>query len=124
MKKLVLGAAVVLLAACGGGDEKPTTPTTTTPTAPTTSTTKAPVPPQPKLIAAGVTVGRTLVGGLTAAEAREVVKTRFARPLTLSGGPGARIDFSRLATQNRVSAGSMVSSTPKPTALFRALPRS
>ena len=66
-----------------------TTPTTTTTTTPTTTT--APLPPQPKLIAAGVTIGRTLVGGLTAAEAREVVKTRFARPLTLSGGPGARI---------------------------------
>ena len=67
-----------------------TTPTTTTPTTPTT-TTKAQLPPQPRLIAAGVTIGRTLVGGLTAAEAREVVKMRFARPLTLSGGPGARI---------------------------------
>jgi lipoprotein-anchoring transpeptidase ErfK/SrfK len=67
-----------------------TVPTITVPTitAPTTST---PLPPQPKLIAAGVTIGGTLVGGLTVAEAKEIVKARFARPLALVGGPGARI---------------------------------
>jgi lipoprotein-anchoring transpeptidase ErfK/SrfK len=32
-----------------------------------------------------------LVGGLTMPEAREIVKRRFARPLVLYGGPGARI---------------------------------
>jgi lipoprotein-anchoring transpeptidase ErfK/SrfK len=67
-----------------------TTPTTTTPTT-TTPTTTTPLPPQPKLIVAGVTIGGTLVGGLTAAEARELVKTRFSRPLSLTGGPGSRI---------------------------------
>jgi len=67
-----------------------TTPTTTTPTT-TTPTTTTPLPPQPKLIVAGVTIGGTLVGGLTAAEARELVKTRFSRPLWLTGGPGSRI---------------------------------
>ncbi len=47
--------------------------------------------PAPKVITAGVTIGKTLVGGLTTAEARELVKRRFARPLILDGGPGARI---------------------------------
>ncbi len=50
-----------------------------------------PVPPQPKVITAGVRIGGTLVGGLTKAEARAVVKQRFARALVLDGGPGARI---------------------------------
>ena len=36
-------------------------------------------------------VGGTLVGGLTVAEARDLVKQRFARPLTLVAGPGARV---------------------------------
>ncbi len=67
-----------------------TVPTTPVPTTPVPTTTTA-LPPQPKLIAAGVTIGGTLVGGLTAAEAREVVRDRFARPLTLASGRGARI---------------------------------
>jgi hypothetical protein len=41
-----------------------------------------------------------------------------------SRGGDDRIDRRRLATQRRDSAGSMVSSTPKPTALFSAFPRS
>ena len=53
-------------------------------------TTTAP-PLLPKVIAAGVTIGGTLVGGLTVAEAKELVKQRFGRPLALTGGPGARI---------------------------------
>lgn len=68
-----------------------TTPTTTATTATTTATTTTPLPPQPKLIAAGVTIGGTLVGGLTVSEAKDIVKSRFARPLRLVGGPGARI---------------------------------
>ncbi len=96
-------AAVVLASAPGAGADSGTTTGGTTTgagstgaatTAPVTSTAPAttlPTQTGPKLIAAGVTVGRTLVGGLTVAEAREVVKTRFARSLTLLGGPGARI---------------------------------
>ena len=45
----------------------------------------------PKLIAPGVTVGGTLVGGLTAAEARTIVQQRFARPLTLVIGRSTRV---------------------------------
>ncbi len=68
-----------------------TVPTITTTPITTAPTTTAPLPPLPKVIAAGVTVGGTLVGGLTVAEAKEIVKARFARPLSLVGGPGARI---------------------------------
>ena len=92
-------AAVLLATAPSAGADGGTTtgpgtttapPTTTTEPTTTTSTT-TPLPPRPKLIAAGVTIGGTLVGGLTVAEARELVKARFARPLALVGGPGARI---------------------------------
>jgi lipoprotein-anchoring transpeptidase ErfK/SrfK len=108
------GVTIAALSACGaagvivgvllatapgaGADDGTTTGTTTdttaTTTAPTTTTappTTKPVPAPPKLIAAGVTIGRTLVGGLTVTEARDLVKARFARPLTLVGGTGARI---------------------------------
>ena len=72
-----------------------TTASTVTTTAPPTTTAPAITAPNPvkgpKLIAAGVTIGGTLVGGLTVGEARELVQTRFARPITLVGGPGARI---------------------------------
>jgi lipoprotein-anchoring transpeptidase ErfK/SrfK len=54
----------------------------------------------PKLIAPGVTVGGTLVGGLTAAEAREIVQQRFARPLTLVIGRATRV----LATPRELGA--------------------
>jgi lipoprotein-anchoring transpeptidase ErfK/SrfK len=94
--------AAVLLAAApnAGADEGTTTAPDTTTTSPPTATatttameptTTAPLPPQPKLIAAGVTIGGTLVGGLTPAEAKEIVKERFARPLALAGASGRRI---------------------------------
>ena len=88
----------------GTATTAPTTPTptdtTATPTVPTTggTTTTAPPAPRPaprprgpKLIAAGVTIGGTLVGGLTATEAREVVKDRFAKPLKLVVTPRAKV---------------------------------
>jgi len=94
--------AALLATAPAGADDGTTTGTTGTTTAGTTvvgtsptttaATTTAPKPVKgPKLIAAGVTIGGTLVGGLTVGEAREIVQARFARPLTLVGGPGARI---------------------------------
>lgn len=58
MKKTVLGAAVMMLAACGGGEDKPTTPTTVTSasapapavsSAPATSASATPVAPKPPL---------------------------------------------------------------------------
>ena len=70
----------------------PTESTDTTTT--TTVTTTTPSPPQPKLIAAGVTIGGTLVGGLTPAEAREVMQAKFRRSLTLVVSPTRRIRVS------------------------------
>jgi lipoprotein-anchoring transpeptidase ErfK/SrfK len=75
-------------------------PTTTDETIPTETT--PPPPPvkkkkqnkrmrtQPKTIVAGVTVGGTLVGGLTAKEARALLARRFARPVQLTS-PAGRI---------------------------------
>lgn len=72
----------------------PATTTATTATTPTTPTTTTKQPPVgPKLIAAGVTIGGTLVGGLTVSEAREIVSTRFYRPLTLVAGTRSHIEM-------------------------------
>jgi lipoprotein-anchoring transpeptidase ErfK/SrfK len=70
-----------------------TTVTTTTETTTTTTTTpKPPKPPRgPRLIPAGVTVGGTLVGGLTRAEAQAIVTKRFARKLPLVVSPSLTI---------------------------------
>ena len=87
----------LLLATAAGADDGTTTgttstaPTTTAATTTTPTTTTTPAPPQPKVIVAGVKVGGTLVGGLTVTEARDLVKQRFARPLTLVAGTGARV---------------------------------
>ncbi len=87
----------LLLATAAGADEGTTTgptstaPTTTAATTTTPTTTTTPAPPQPKVIVAGVKVGGTLVGGLTVTEARDLVKQRFARPLALVAGTGARV---------------------------------
>jgi len=96
-----LAVAVLLAAAPRAGADQgttstlttatDTTSTTTTTTTATTATTTTPQPPQPKVITAGVRIGGTLVGGLTPAEARSLVTTRFFRPLRLVGGPGSRI---------------------------------
>ena len=73
------------------GTTAPAPPTDTTPTVPVPKPRPRPKPAVPKLIAAGVTVGGTLVGGLTAAEAREIVQKRFARPLTLVVGTSRKV---------------------------------
>ncbi len=66
------------------GTDTTTEPTTTTTTETTPTTPKPPKPPKgPRLIPAGVTVGGTLVGGLTPAEAQMIVSKRFARKLPL-----------------------------------------
>ncbi len=74
-------ALVALFAVLGGpaaADETTPPPTTTTP--PPTTTTEPPLPPGPKLIQPGVTIGGLLVGGLTAPEARALVEERFGSP--------------------------------------------
>ena len=88
--------ALLLATAAGADDGTPTgttstAPTTTAATTTTPTTTTTPAPPQPKVIVAGVKVGGTLVGGLTVTEARDLVKQRFARPLTLVAGNSARV---------------------------------
>ncbi|RDI73888.1 L,D-transpeptidase catalytic domain-containing protein [Gaiella occulta] len=90
-----LCAALLALVPAAGADEGTTggTTTDTVTTAPSTGATTTAPPPvaQPKTIAAGVTVGGALVGGLAPAQARAILRQRFARPLTLVAGPGARI---------------------------------
>lgn len=76
----------------GGTPTTDTTPTDTTPTETTTTeTTTTAKPAGPRLIAAGVTVGGTLVGGLTPAEARTIVAKRFARKVSLVVSPALTI---------------------------------
>ena len=94
----VIVALLLLATAPGAGADDgtttgttATTPTTTAATTTTPTTTTPPPPPGPKVIVAGVKVGGTLVGGLTVTEARNLVKQRFARPLTLVAGTGARV---------------------------------
>ena len=87
-----------MLAPIAAADE--TTPSTTT--APTTTTepgdtttapptTTVPLPRGPKLIQPGVTIGGLLVGGLTKAEARELVEQRFGKPITLVVSPSKKM---------------------------------
>jgi lipoprotein-anchoring transpeptidase ErfK/SrfK len=65
-----------------------TSATTTEPPPPTTTTAPPPAPPPPqKLISAGITVGGTLVGGLSAGEAADVLRAAFAKPLKLVVSP-------------------------------------
>jgi hypothetical protein len=74
-------AGFVLTSTPVAGADEGTTGVTTTAAPPTTT---PPVPaPEPRLISAGITVGGTLVGGLSAAEAAEVVRAAFAHPLEL-----------------------------------------
>ena len=71
-----------------------TTGTTTAPpppppttTLPPTTTAPPPPPPRPTTIPAGVTIGRQVfVGGLSPAQATELVRAFFARPLTIRAG--------------------------------------
>jgi lipoprotein-anchoring transpeptidase ErfK/SrfK len=73
------------------GTTSTATTTTTSTTTTSTSTTTTTVPKPPDVIAAGVRVGGTLVGGLSSAEATELVRARFAKPLTLVASPTRHI---------------------------------
>ena len=83
-----MAAAFLLTAAPVAGADEGTTGATTT-VEPTTTTTTAPptTPQQPLLIAAGITVGGTLVGGLSVREAKDVLRAAFAKPLKLVASP-------------------------------------
>jgi lipoprotein-anchoring transpeptidase ErfK/SrfK len=54
-------------------------------------TTLPPAAVGPKLIQPGVTIGGLLVGGLTGAEARELVEQRFGKPITLVISPTRKL---------------------------------
>ena len=78
----------------------PTGTETTPPVTPPPPTTTAPVPAaptpkrkqlEPRLIQPGVTIGSVLVGGLTQAEARELIERRFLKPLTLVVSPTRKV---------------------------------
>jgi lipoprotein-anchoring transpeptidase ErfK/SrfK len=120
----VIAAVILATAPSAGADDGITTapvtttistPTETVPTTSTAPTTTEPLPVQPKVIVAGVTIGGTLVGGLTAAEAREVVKERFARPLAIVGGAGARV----VVTPKELGAASHIETAVKLAARVR-----
>jgi lipoprotein-anchoring transpeptidase ErfK/SrfK len=57
-----------------------------TTTLPTTTPTTTTAPPAPQLIAEGVTVAKIEVGGMTPAEAKAIVQTRFAEALVIRFG--------------------------------------
>ena len=89
-----LALAVTPVAGADGGTTGSTSGATTAPPTETTSTTtpgSTTTTPEPRLIAAGVTVGRVPVGSLTYARAFTVVSRAFARPLTLVVTPTRRI---------------------------------
>jgi lipoprotein-anchoring transpeptidase ErfK/SrfK len=99
----ILGAFAIGGAPIAGAENGTTSSTTSTVTTATTTappsttaaptTTTTPPPKQPDVIAAGVTIGRLLVGGLSPAEATELVKERFQQPLTLVVGPARRLQL-------------------------------
>ena len=89
----VLSAGLLVGTPPADAQEGTTTGTTTAPPPPptttttTTTTTPTPTVPRPTTIAAGVTVaGDLLVGGLSPADATAVIKSYFARPVTLTLG--------------------------------------
>ena len=91
----------------------PPPPTTTTTTTATTTTT--PTTPRPTTIAAGVTVGgELLVGGLSPADATAVIKSFFARPVTLQLGK-----VSLRATPKQLGAAAYVGEAVKRARIVR-----
>ena len=80
-----------------------TTVTTTTPTTTTGTTTTTPREPQEVLIAEGVSIGKLEVGGMTPAEARVLVQTRFDEALVVRFGPtSTQVAPKRLGATARV----------------------
>lgn len=88
----VVAALLLVATPVAGADDGTTTSTgtttvTTPETTPTVTTPAPPAPGQPRVIAAGITVGGTLVGGLSSSEAQTVVKSAFGKPLQLVVSP-------------------------------------
>ena len=82
-----MAAAFLLAGTPVAGADGGTTGTTTTEPPPTTTTAPPTIPPPQRLIAAGITIGGTLVGGLSAREATEVLRAAFAKPIKLVVSP-------------------------------------
>jgi len=80
-------AALLLAGTSVAGADGGTTGATTTAEPTTTTAPPATTRQQPRLIAAGITVGGTLVGGLSAREAKDVLRAAFTKPLKLVVSP-------------------------------------
>jgi lipoprotein-anchoring transpeptidase ErfK/SrfK len=97
-------------------------PPTTTAAPPVTTAPPTPTPPKPrpkpapKVIAAGITIGQVLVGGLTQREATELVRTRFRRPLTLVVSPTRRLRVS----PTELGATTLLGSAVRRAAVYRS----
>jgi lipoprotein-anchoring transpeptidase ErfK/SrfK len=106
----VLAFALAAAPVAGADNGTTTTTTTTTETSPTTTTpTPAPTPPPgPRVIAPGITVGGTLVGGLSREEAAEVLRAAFDRPLQLVVSPTRTITVQPRELGATVSVNSAV----------------
>ena len=100
-----VAAAFALAATPIAGADEGTTGTTTTAEPPPTTTAPPTTTPSPALIVAGTTVGGTLVGGLSAREAKEVLRASFSKPLELVVSPTRtiRIDPRELGASAYVS---------------------
>ena len=80
-----------------GATEPPpatTAPPAAPPPAPTAPRPRPPRDTRPTVIAPGITIGKVLVGGLTRAEATELVRSRFRRPLRIVLPSGATLRVS------------------------------
>ena len=123
-----LAAAYLLTGAPVAGAQEGTTGTTTVPpttvttppvttTPPPAATTPKPRPkPTPKVIAAGITIGQVLVGGLTQREATELVRARFRRPLTLVVSPTRKLRVS----PTELGATTLLGSAVRRAAVYRS----
>jgi len=85
------GVLAFALAAPVAGADDGTTTTTEPPPATTTTPVPVPLPSGPRLIAPGITIGGTLVGGLSVHEAEDVLRAAFEAPLELVVSPTRRI---------------------------------
>ncbi|HEY7730865.1 MAG TPA: L,D-transpeptidase family protein [Gaiellaceae bacterium] len=126
-----LAAAFLLggTSVAGAQDGTTTVPATTVPpattTPPPTATTPPPVttapakpkpkPRRPKVIAAGITIGHVLVGGLTTGEATELVRERFRQPLTLVVSPTRKLRV----TPEELGASTLLGAAVRRAAVYR-----
>jgi lipoprotein-anchoring transpeptidase ErfK/SrfK len=122
-KRGVALASTALLALAGGvlafafatpvaGADEGTTTTTEPAPVTTTAPSPPPLPAGPRLLAPGITIGGTLVGGLSVHEAEDVLRAAFEAPLQLVVSP------TRTITVDPREVGASVAAAP---AVRRAL---